>query len=287
MMFTFLVFHHMPWIGNFRAPAIVEYAPLSVIHAEIPGFISEIHVVSGQQVQQGQTLIQLRNPELEVEIAQLKIEIQKSELRIHQSEQKRQIADLQVEQKVLQSLQSNLREKQTLFDELTIRSEINGRIVTRNLESKRGTYMKQGDTILSVGDDRHKELHVAVAQNDLEHFMKTPGQKVMVHIPQNSLLPCPIEKVVPRASVVLNHPALAASRGGALPVKPVSSSETQNEFELLEPRFNLIVSIDTETCAGLCAGQRVAVTCRSSSYSMGQYLQKSVSDWFYNRLEQK
>ncbi len=286
MMFTFLVFRYVPWIGNFQAPAIVEYAPLSVKHAEIPGFISEIHVISGQQVQQGQTLIQLQNPELEVEIAQLKIEIEKSELRIHQSEQKRQIADLQVEQEVLHSLQSKLSEKQTLFDQLTIRSEINGRIVTRNLESKRGTYVNQGDTIISVGDDTHKELHVAVAQNDLEHFMKAPGQTVMVHIPQQSLLPCPIEKVVPRATVALNHPALAASYGGDLPVKPVSSNATQKEFELLEPRFNIIVSLDTEKCSELRAGQRVAVTCRPTSYSIGQYLQKSVSDWFYNRLEQ-
>jgi len=164
--------------------------------------------------------------------------------------------------------------------------KINGRIVTRNLESKRGTYVNQGDTIISIGDDGHKELHVAVAQNDLEHFMKTPGQTVMIHIPQKSLLSCPIENFVPRATVTLNHPALAASWGGDLPVKPVSSNDTQNEFELLEPRFNIIVSIATDKCSELRAGQRVAVTCRPTSYSIGQYLQKSVSDWFYNRLDQ-
>ncbi|HAH48495.1 MAG TPA: hypothetical protein DCM07_27365, partial [Planctomycetaceae bacterium] len=112
LLLTVFIFRYVPWIGNFQAPAIVEYAPLSIEHAEIPGFIREIHVNSGQQVRQGQTLIQLENPELNVEIAQLKIEIQQSELRIHQYEQKRQIADQQVELETLHSLQSKLTEKQ-------------------------------------------------------------------------------------------------------------------------------------------------------------------------------
>ncbi|HBL41899.1 MAG TPA: hypothetical protein DDZ90_00720, partial [Planctomycetaceae bacterium] len=68
-------------------------------------------------------------------------------------------------------------------------------------------------------------------------------------------------------------------------VKPVAStSETQSEFELLKPRFNLIVSLAAHSSSELNAGQRVAVTSRPTGYSTGQYLKQSVSEWFHNKL---
>ncbi|QDV19558.1 Peptidase family M50 [Gimesia panareensis] len=286
LLLTSLLLIYVPWFGNFQAPAIVEYAPLGTRHAEMPGFIQKIYVESGQLVQAGQPLVQLQNPELNLEISKLKIEIQQSELRIHQYEQKRQIADRQVEQEVLQDLETQLKEKQKLSTQLTIRSEINGRVVTRNLEAKCGTYVNQGDVIITIGDDRHKELHIAVAQDELDHFMNTPSRHVMAHVPQLPLLSCPVKKVVPRATVTLSHPALAAACGGPLPVKPVASADANSQYELLEPRFNLIVSISTDKSEALHAGQRVDVTCRPHDYSIGQHLYHSFTNWLYQRLDQ-
>ncbi|WP_417386427.1 HlyD family efflux transporter periplasmic adaptor subunit [Gimesia sp.] len=283
---TVLILLDVPWFGKFHAPAIVEFAPLCIKHAELPGFVQEIYVESGEQVQEGQLLIQLQNRELEVEIAKLKIEIQQSELRVHQHEQKRQIADQQVEQETLRELQTRLKEKQNLFEQLTVRSEINGRVLTRNLKSKRGTFVRQGETIITIGDDSQKELHVIVSQYDLDHFMNAPEQKVLVHVLQKSLLPCPVKKVIPRATVTLNQPALAAAYGGELPVKPVSSEDSESDYELLEPHFNLILSIAEGNSKELWAGQRLDVTCQPNNYSIGQYLYHFVTSWFYNRLNQ-
>ena len=282
----FLVLAYVPWLGNFQAPAIVDYPPQGTEHAPLPGFIQQIEVKSGQQVHQGQILVQLRNHELELELAQLQIEFQQSELRIHQFDQQRKIAERQVEQEVLQELQAKLKEKVRLFDQLTIRAEINGRVVTRNLQAKLGTYVKQGDPIITIGDDRHKELHIAVAQHELEHFLNTPGNTVLAHLPQHSPVPCPVQKVVPRASVTLTHPALAAAYGGALPVKPASSEKQGDEYELLDPRFNLVVSLASDQSSELYAGQRIDVTCRPQHYSVGRHLYHQISSWLNKRLEE-
>lgn len=286
LLLAFLVFRYVPWIGNFHAPAIVEFAPLHVEHAEIPGFVREIYVNSGEQVRQGQALLQLQNPELELEIKQLNIEMQQSELRIHQYEQQRQIAERQVEQEALQELQTKLSEKQKLLNQLTIHSEINGRVVTRNLASLLGTFLDQGETIITIGDDTRKELHVAVDQTELDQFVNKPDKTVMLHASSKPLLACTIKKVVPRATVTLNHPALAAAYGGSLPVKPVSSAESQSEYELLEPRFNLIATIAADQSSALQAGQRVDITCRPHNYSVGQHLYHVISNWFHQRLDQ-
>ena len=57
--------------GRVDAPAVVEYAPLTVIRAATPGFVPQIQVASGQQVKAGQGIAVLQNKELEADLSDL------------------------------------------------------------------------------------------------------------------------------------------------------------------------------------------------------------------------
>ncbi len=59
--------------GRVAAPAVVEYAPLSIVRASAPGFVEEILVASGDAVVPGQPIAVLRNDELKAELADLEL----------------------------------------------------------------------------------------------------------------------------------------------------------------------------------------------------------------------
>ena len=57
------------------APAIVEYAPPTILRARTPGFVERIYVVDGEQVKRDQLLCVLRNDELQLEVASLESQL--------------------------------------------------------------------------------------------------------------------------------------------------------------------------------------------------------------------
>ena len=54
----------VPWPCAYRAPAMVEYAPLAIVRAASDGFVREVQVEIGQKVERGQVLVALENEQL-------------------------------------------------------------------------------------------------------------------------------------------------------------------------------------------------------------------------------
>ena len=141
----------VPWPGARHAPAVVEYAPHTVVRADSAGFVREIHVQSSQQVRQGQLLVVLENRELSRELADLEFAIRQSEIRGRQHEQQGELAAEQAEQERREALRSQLAEKRARHEQLAVRAPRRGKIVCRDLAALRDTYLKAGDAIASIG----------------------------------------------------------------------------------------------------------------------------------------
>jgi len=282
-----IVFGVLPWPGSRAAPVVVEYSPHTVVRAASPGFISAIHITSGQRVEAGQLLIELNNPELVRELADLKLQIRQSELRARKHEQKGELAAKQAEGKQQEGLRTQLAEMQIQVDRLTVIAPEGGQIIARNIASQLGAYLEQGDEILSLGDETKKELRLSIDQNDLHAFTERVGKPVRIDVAGRPLWSSALEKVIPRATIALPHPALIAANGGPLPVKPVSAEHSENSedsFELLSPRFTGVVPLSKSESRSLFAGQQGQVSCRPLSESIGQHLYYAATDWIRQRL---
>lgn len=274
----------VPWPGARVAPAIVEYAPLNVVRADSAGFVQKILVEEGQQVEAGQVLLELRNDELVQDLADLDLQVRQSEIRGRQHEQQRKLAALQAEAKKQESLIQQREELQTQVERLTVRAPSAGQVIRRNLATLLGTYIEQGDEILSLGDDSRKELRVSVAQDDLDAFRFS---SICIQVPHESSWQGRLEKIVPRATLSLPHLALGAVHGGSLPVKRVDEKELQeSSYELLAPRFVAHLPLDTAQSNLLKSGQRVEASCRAFDESIGEHLYRAASGWIRERISQ-
>ena len=118
-----------------------------------------------------------------------------------------------------------------------------GIIVSRQPESLLGKYLAEGSEVVLLGDENRKELRVAVDQDDSDSFFAQVGKPVWIRAGGNVFLNT-LSQIEPRASLEPLHPALAATKGGPLPVQrkanesPDKKDESGPEsYELLTPQF--------------------------------------------------
>jgi putative peptide zinc metalloprotease protein len=174
VIFYFLT--HTPWPGVKRTPAVVEYSPLAVVRAGSPGFVAEIHVRSGQQVEAGQLLAALVNLELQSEFRDVELAIKQSQMKSRALKQREELAAYQAEQKQLESLLKKREEKRDEVAQLTVRGPISGTVIVRDPDALFGTYATTGAEIVSIGDERRKELRMSIGQEDLDAFVAYQGK---------------------------------------------------------------------------------------------------------------
>ncbi|MDP6555054.1 MAG: efflux RND transporter periplasmic adaptor subunit [Pirellulaceae bacterium] len=281
------VFGFVPWPGAREAPAVVEFSPHTVVRAASAGFVREIRVQSGEEVEKGQLLALLENRELVRDVADLEIQIDQSEIRGRHHEQKGERAAQQAETKNRESLQKQLAERRAQVEKLTVRAPRGGTIVRRNLTLLLGTYLKEGDDMMSLGNQSQKELRLSISQDDLDVFTQRVGQPVRIDIPRQPPWQARLEKVIPRATLEPTYPALTTINGGSLPVKPTGKKpdeSTADAFEFLTPRFTAVVALSPSTSCQLHAGQTGSGSYRPCNASIFQHLYSSVSRWIREQL---
>ncbi len=276
----------IPWPGTVVAPGIVRYAPETVVRTESDGFVREIRVDSGQQVQPGDVLIVLANPELEHELSKLGLEIEACQLkrRIHQ--QQREMAKVQAEEEKLRTLESRHAEQREQVAQLVVLAPCAGKIIGRNLRSLHGTWLKQGSDLLVIAHEDAKEIRVSIAQEDIDAFRACVESPLRAYLPESVVLQVPLAKIEPRASTLPLDPALCAPLGGSLAVRRVSDAaghKGRGQFELLSPRFTGVMPLGPVHCDQLHAGQRAVVAVRPRE-SLGGHLYRKLIEWMDAKL---
>lgn len=279
----------VPWPGTRTAPAVVEYSPYTVVRASIAGFVREIHVQSGQRVEEGQLLVVLENRELAREIADLELQIRQSVIRSRRHEQRSETAKEQAESTMREALTTQLTEKRIQFEQLNLRAPHAGSVVSRNLAAIIDKHFVEGDEILALGAESQKELRVSLSQEDLEAFSSLGGGQVRIDLPHHVLWKSRVTKVNPRATLVPTHPALATTHGGPLPVRPVNrrgEKSAAEEQELLAPCFTAIAPLTESESSQLRSGQLATIIYRPCHESIGEHLHHAVSKWIQAHAEQ-
>jgi putative peptide zinc metalloprotease protein len=270
----------LPWPLGVSAPAVVEYAPLTLVRAESSGFVQQVFVHDGQAVTGGQKLLELRNPKLAQQLADLELAIQKSDLIGRILHQEGRIAEFQVERENRAALVVKRDELQRQVASLTIRAASAGCVIGRNLDALMGQYVDMGQDLMTLGLEQRKELRLSVDQADIGAIRAECNQRVYVRIKGRGGLieGARLVRINPKATRNLLHPALAAPAGGPLAVTPRSASAIvpTEQFDLATPRFTAIVELPAEESRGLRAGELARVRTWRGAESIGQHLYRVV-----------
>lgn len=246
------------------APAVVEYAPLTVLRADADGFVFDVRVREGQTVEAGELLLEMVNDELASELKRLEIEIAQAGLRsaahLHHNELSKQQAELAQ----VASLEKQRTEIQSRRKALRVCAPRSATIATSDLESLKGRYVKKGEILLVLGSEDEKELLVSAASTDEKSFVAKLGGTVGLFRPYGNAEAAAgrLSHVDPRIGEILQHHALGADSGGDVPVKfeardPTNTKDSPQKS--LVPRIAAKVELDAATSRRFRAGQRMIV----------------------------
>jgi putative peptide zinc metalloprotease protein len=279
----------LPWPGTSRAPAVVEYAPLTLVRAASAGFVRELRVNSGASVQQGQVIALLDNDELCMELAELDAAIGQSELNMRAFQQAEKLAAYQAELKTLVALREKRITKSRQVEQLVVRAPASGKIISRNLDARVGIHLNEGDEILAIGNEQQKELTIAVSQRSHDAFQAYVGEFVHVRLRPHGSFRSRLALLEPQASLEPAHAALCAAMGGPLPVKQAAEGSRHGDakgerYELLAPHFTGSVRLSPAQGARLKAGQVGIVSIRPLRESLGGHLLGAFSSWLREKF---
>ena len=254
---TWAVTMRVPWPGTVAAPAVVEYQDMSIIRSSVSGFVKHINVTTGQTVEKGDAILELRNDELVTEYEELQLTIKQCQNRHRTALNEQDAARAQVELRNRRALEQRLEEKRREYDGLIVRAPVAGTIVGRDLECKVGTHVTRGQELLAVGVEDQKELIVCVSQDDIDQVLPRLGEPVRFRIGARPSQRGTLTQIGPRDTKELPHPAMSSTAGGALAVtEPESEEGDTSDVELVEPRFKAVVSLDTAACRDYFCGEQ-------------------------------
>lgn len=241
-------------------PAIVEFAPGTVLRAEAPGFVRAIHVADGEAVRAGQLLFELENDELDERARYLASACDEARARLRRWAPKRlrdraARVEYEVAASELRVWEGRLAEAERQQQALRITAPTAGRVLRRNLDALVGTYLAVGDEIAVVGDPGAKQLSVLLPVADADALNPTATHSVTVTVAGLGTWPARIERVEPRASRELPDPSLAASHGGEVAVRRTKDGGEES----LAPARVAIVPLDSLSSSRFWVGQHATV----------------------------
>ena len=269
------------------APAIVQFSDETALRAGADGFILELHVEDGQEVKKGQTLVVLSNPSLSNEVTDLERLVEESKIQSRIYKKQKELALSLAELKKYEELKHQLNEKRSQADGLVIKAPFDGFVFRRGLDNEVGNFAKRGDPVVTIAQRQTKEVVVSIDQRDLESIKGNEGEMLRVAFPGAKLFESKLIRIDPAASQQATHPTLCAHAGGPLTVRP-SADETESEeasFELIMPRFNVVLELDNESSRYLQSGQRGRAFFSTAEQSLGSYLYIATSDWLKTQIE--
>lgn len=287
-----LVWHKVPYVERLRLPAIVAYLPVTTIRAATSGFVTDVAVRTGEEVDKGDLLVQLHNPELAARIVQLELAIEQSKLNANGFYRAGKLAAWQVELQNEIALNSRLHELLIQKRKLSVRATQSGRVLSRNIRSLQDRWLSVGTEILDLGNDDERTIRFVVSQDHVDTCIAQTSEAVKVGVwgVEGDLYDGTLTDIEPRGTTHLHFPALAAAAGGPLAVRPsippsnqpasktmLPDAANDRDWELMTPHFTGSVRIPQEHLQTLGIGQRGYVEIMHTERTIGQQVKMTVA----------
>lgn len=274
----------MPTPFGVTVPGIVEIADSVHVRTVSDGFVNDVLVRDGQSVKAGDVLVVLQNKDVSNIYQGLQIEIAQTRLRRRFLLDTHQIALAQVEDRNRISLEEKLIDARRRYEGLTVRAPTSGTIFRRSLDQIRGTYVEEGETLMSIGNENSKEVVMSVSQRDFDSVVPYLGEPIHLRVGTSARIPGRLTRLEPRASTELPHAAMSATEGGSLAV--VSASRTNEPRVILtESRFRGVVSIADEFADSVFCGQRGTALVGWRRQGLAAWSYQNARSWLDDKLD--
>jgi len=222
-----------------RAQGVVWPPVGAEVRAGSDGFVVRLLADPGAEVVRGASLVLVREPALDAEIAVLDAQRRQAEARAL-AERALDPARAQAARDALATAEAALAHARERAGEAVARSSADGRFVLRDAASLVGRYVRRGELLGWVIGPVVSTLRVAVPNADVARIRAdTASVEVRTSRALGEALPATIASMTPAASHELPSPALGSMGGGPFAVDPADAEG----MRVLEPVFVLDLAL--------------------------------------------
>jgi putative peptide zinc metalloprotease protein len=251
---------------NVYAEGIADPLNRNVLHAETPGFVSQIVAKPGQRLKKGDPIVICSDEELETKVRQKQAEITAKEAQLRQATVVDQ-AQAAAIRPGLEALKDQLAELQRQKNGLTIRAEIDGQLVAPKLDEMMGKYLQKGEEVGEVATLDELEVHAVLDQREAElatnrnlNDADVQAEVRLVSRVDRALFPT--ETILTGAQDRVWNPALTTMGGGEQQIDPRDPSGKKIMSAQWELRCKLVNVLDENNEPYYEPGQRAYMKLR-------------------------
>ena len=238
LLLGFLQFVPLP--SHFRAPGVLRAAERSEVINNTAGYVEAVLAKSGEPVRAGQPLLQMRNRELEIQIAHTLARREELEARVLKATTD-EIASLKPLRAQVEAAAQQLEKFRADEAALTIRARHDGIWVAPGIETFVGRWVTRGNHLGLLIDPGAFEFTAIVQQEDVDAlFARTmPGAEVRLIGQVSSVVKVNGWKVIPGEQRMLPSSALGWLGGGEVAVAPDDPQGRRTAEPFFEVRARL------------------------------------------------
>jgi putative peptide zinc metalloprotease protein len=154
----------------------VQLAEPDQIRPEVPGFVEKIFVKEGDHVKANQPLAQLSNREARQARALAETRLQVAEQMVQAALGLGKLAEQKQAENTRAAQLAKAEEARREVEQLTLRAHADGTVLTRDLETKLGTYLQGNDLFCEIAALDPMRIKIALSEKQVRYVKK--GQRV-------------------------------------------------------------------------------------------------------------
>ena len=204
------------------------------VRASADGFVSEVLVTPGTEVEAGQPLVSSHDPVLEAELATSAARLTELEatLDLHRFEDRVEAEVTRDEIRRERAIYQRLKDKS---ENLVVRSAVPGRYVLARTDDLPGRFFRKGDRLGYVVQEDARIVRIVVSQHDVD-LVRNRLEKINVRFRErlDSIYTAELVRAVPAANDYLPSNVLSSEGGGAIaadPRDPKSGKTLERTFQ--------------------------------------------------------
>ncbi len=269
----------LPFSLHSNAQGIVWVPEQAHLFAKSDGFVTRVHAETGDEIEAGTLLVDLRNPNLQARANVLQARYRELKAR-YTSERFDQPVKADQTQEEMLAVQADLESIDDDINGLQIYANVSGRFVVDEQRKLMGSFIKKGEAIGYIVSPDQLIVRLVVPQQTIG-LVQRKMRDVSVRLVEqpHHTLQAELLRQTPSGSVALPSRALGATGGGDVAVDASDRSGTT----AAEPVFQIDLKLlDSFNVAGL--GSRALVRFNHGRESLAQRWLRGIRQLLLSRL---
>lgn len=262
-----------------RIEGVVWLGESSHVYSQVAGVVSRTLVHSGAGVREGETVLQLRNDDLDLQLLQARLNLKELETRRYVARQQSRSEESRIEANIhqAQAMVSDLEARHRMLD---VNTQTAGRLVFADPERLEDKHVQSGDVIGFVLGNHQPLVRAVIDQQQVQRLQRESfSAEVVLSDQPGRIHSASLEHQMPAATTSLPSAALGTLGGGPIPVDPADPTGVT----AAQPIYLLDLRLPPEASTSV-VGQRVFVKLTHGTEPLLVQWARSIRQIFINVL---